>query len=125
MDLTKLKPFDLEAAKRGEPVVTRGGEPVLELHYFETATGKYPLAAVVGPVTHVFTADGFYDISKEPHHTDLFMAPRKQTVYVNLYSKECVVTAAWHETAEKARQFASEPFRDVTLAIAVPIEIEV
>lgn len=33
-----MKPFNLEAAKRGEPLVTRRGVKVTEFHHFESVT---------------------------------------------------------------------------------------
>lgn len=42
-----MKPFNLEAALRGEPVVTRQGEPVLEIICFKSKDIPYPVQVVV------------------------------------------------------------------------------
>jgi len=80
-----MKPFNLEAAKRGEPLVTRDGRKATYVGYVEGI--NYPL------VVHI---DGNADVnvaSKEGRAfhalgdslNDLFMAPKKRTVWVNLY----------------------------------------
>ena len=69
------RPFDLEAAKRGERVVTRDGREVAELHHFTTNTNsKWQICAVIDGSTLWFKADG----SVSDHVSsgeDLFMAP--------------------------------------------------
>ena len=84
-----MKPFDLEKALAGEPVVTRNGKPVTELHCFKTAEGPYNVCAVVDGVVMVLTAKGVYYSVEEgrvvEHSFDLFMAPTKRVGWVNIY----------------------------------------
>jgi hypothetical protein len=79
------KPFDLERALAGDPVVTRDGRPVTQLtHFKDVANGHDSLCGVVDGVICSWQEHGLYCLSG-PSSTDLFMAPKKRTVWVNLY----------------------------------------
>jgi len=87
------RPFDLEAAKRGEPLVTRNGLSVKFVAYVPEAT-EYPVIAFIegenAPDT--FTDKGRYCAGSwsEDCGRDLFMAPKpKRTVWVNFHSLGC------------------------------------
>lgn len=67
-----MKPFNLERALAGEPVVTRAGVEVTQMHLFDTIS-TFPLVCVVSGYTEVFLADGRYQFSGA-HPNDLFMA---------------------------------------------------
>lgn len=87
----KLKPFDLEAAKRGEPVVTRVGYPV-KIYDFKFNHKRYSLCGKImfpsrDKSTH-WTKEGHYLIDVEDSPYDLFMAPVKKEGWVNIYSKK-------------------------------------
>lgn len=91
----KFKPFNLEAAKAGAPVMTRDGRPARILA-FDVKSEEYPVVAVVP--THdgkyesveVYTKNGQYnddeydDIKNECDY-DLVMAPIKHRAWVNVY----------------------------------------
>ena len=79
-----MKPFDLEAAIRGEPIQTRKGEPARFIaHVPEAAT--YKVAALINEGIETFTEEGTHCKGRETGF-DLFMAPRNRTVWVNLYA---------------------------------------
>lgn len=113
-----LKPFDLEAAKRGEPLVTRDGEAAyLIAHVPEFAEWHRIIVRISGKAHPVsayengsFCADSFYG-------HDLFMAPRKVTRWVNLHPNG----NAYHYATEEESRAMSHP---ENVAIAIPIEIE-
>lgn len=122
-----LKPFDLEAAKRGEPLVTRDGRAVSEFHHFTTeATNKPCIAIINGNVswtrTNGLVGDGYQE------DNDLFMAPKKRTVYVQIFDKAADVDAP----CLKAVAFENERDAEINLGTttwgvlvkAFPIEIE-
>lgn len=113
-----MKPFDLEAAKRGEPIVTRDGRKAkFVAHVPECDSLSRVYAFVEGDkAVNAYNEAGEY-IPSGRALCDLFMAPRKRTVYVNIYRHSY---ARWHATEEIARQFAEYK----SLAIAIPIEIE-
>jgi hypothetical protein len=119
-----MKPFDLAKAKAGEPLVTRNGRAVSEFYHFLTSTDRYPCVAIIDGVRFSLTTDGceYKDSGESPR--DLFMAPKKRTVYVNFYRDRKGShgqLAVWHQTQDGAIENGSE---SEALAIAVPIEIE-
>ena len=93
-----MKPFDLTKALAGDPVVTRDGRPVTEIHLFKTAARANVIGAVVNGAICTFRECGRYYSDSESCF-DLFMAPKKRTVWVNLYpcarSATELIAAAW------------------------------
>lgn len=83
----KLKPFDLEAAKAGAPVVTRDGHKA-RIICFDTNDDDYPLVVLVaydeGEMPESYTIKGQYLLDSD-HRLDLFMAPAMRRGWVNLY----------------------------------------
>ncbi|WP_261541708.1 hypothetical protein [Burkholderia multivorans] len=112
-----MKPFDLEAAKRGAALVTRDGRAVSEFHVFETEESDKPCVAVVDGRPFWTTRSGKYGGDYEESEKDLFMAPQKRTVYVNFYPDE---EASYYPAADLARSASYVK----ALAVAVPVEIE-
>lgn len=79
-----MKPFDLEAAKRGEPIITRDGVGAHFIAHTDKVTGAYKVMAVVNGEWYSFTEQG----KRHPGGmslVDLFMAPKTRTVWLNLY----------------------------------------
>lgn len=116
-----MKPFDLEAAKRGEPIITRDGRPVKFIAHV-------PEARAAHRVVIVDVAAGYIGIRHEngmwgesPRKDDLFMAPRKRTVWVNLYKGH---NAVWHNSEESADVIAEDGISHRIGLRAYPIEIE-
>ena len=112
-----MKPFDLEAAKRGEPICTRDGTPVEFVAHLPNALAWHRVVFLQsGRIT---TAD------EQGHYTgaasvlDLFMSPRKRTVWVNLYPDRS--TSTWYHTEREANGSSSP---DRLGGKAYPIEIE-
>jgi hypothetical protein len=119
METKKLKPFDLEAAKRGEPLVTRDGRKAFFIaHVPEVDRASRVVGRVAGDCTlYVFYETGRY-LEYEERENDLFMATRTVTRWVNFYP----IQTAHHFHAEAtARGLA----RSDAIAIAVPVEIEI
>lgn len=114
---TEHQPFDLEAAKRGEPLVTRDGRKAKFVAYVPEAE-DYPVISIVegGTTCSMSRNDGGY-YKNEKHPEDLFMAPKPmRTVYVNFYRGP---TADVYTTERNARtDVGSWP-----IAIAVPVQI--
>lgn len=79
-----MKPFDLEKALAGEPVVTRDGNPVTQVTKFD-CDSAYPLRAVIDGKIISFTTNGNTNVSIEHEH-DLFMAEPER--WVNVYWNE-------------------------------------
>ena len=83
-----MKPFDLEKALAGEPVVTKDGNPVTQLIKFEAKEedNGYVLYGVVNNKIRNFLDSGKYDRTFESHPFDLFMAEPER--WVNVYYNE-------------------------------------
>lgn len=80
-----MKPFNLEAAKRGEPIVTRGGEAAKFIAHVPDANSDFQVVVMLDGVIECYCANGSYRPSNKST-CDLFMVPRKRTVWVNVYS---------------------------------------
>jgi hypothetical protein len=119
-----MKPFNLQAALNGAPVVTRGGFDVQEIVRFKTPGMDYPISAVIKKgdsiACHWHTDDGcFYHGGKINSDYDLFMKVVKKTVYYNIYIDHAPYR---HETKEAAIKYAE---KHNVIAIAFPVEMEV
>lgn len=110
---TKLKPFDLEAAKAGAKVITRDGRPVRIL-CFDRKDNQCPIVGLVsreyGEGLVSFAEDGRY-IPDAVSSSDLFMAPEKHEGYVLVIRcKDGVVLGDYvYETYEDAEKSISNP----------------
>ena len=86
----KLKPFDLQAAKSGKPVCTRGGRKA-RIIYFD-AKGDYPIVALVetgnGEKVVQYMIDGHCTNIISHCCDDLMMLPEKKEGWVNVYRDE-------------------------------------
>jgi hypothetical protein len=108
-----MKPFDIEAAKRGEPILyaSMNREGFAVVHFVGQAEDGTP---VIQWGKRIFAES----------ESELRMAPKKRTVYVNIYTSKAGESNAWHHDSEEiARSRASTTGR-TALAIAVPVEIE-
>lgn len=120
-----MKPFDLKAALAGEPVVTRNGCEVSQLIHFQLENNSAPVRFVCKDVILACSDKGRYNVYSEVEHFyDLFMAPKKRTVWINLFS--CLPDAGrfngrYYES-EQAADYASHGMRIGNRAY--PIEIE-
>jgi hypothetical protein len=77
------KPFDLERALAGDPVVTRHGKSVTQLKKFDIRGRCVLLGVFDGQLASWLENGCYYSSGEWPY--DLFMAPKKRTVWVNLY----------------------------------------
>ena len=80
-----MKPFDLEAAKRGEPIVTRGGGAAKFIAHVPDAEIDFRVVVMLDGVIECYCDDGSYRTSGKST-CDLFMVPRKRTVWINPYA---------------------------------------
>lgn len=121
---TQIKPFNLKEAIEGKPLVNRQGKPVKFIAYVPEAVDCYRLIVLdCNNQIVCYYDDGSYIGTKE-HFMDVFMAPTKRTVWVNLYSVTSGVGGHWYHynTEEDADSYAS-PGR--INGKSFPIEIEV
>ena len=110
-----MKPFNLEKALAGEPVVTRDGRTVKIAGYNPDAEPSYQLAGWKGGLLHAWDVDGTYNTSKSECFLDLFMAENpkvKKEGWVNVYPPEypfqsCIVSNGYI-SEEDAKKLASK-----------------
>lgn len=86
--MNTLKPFNLEEALAGKPVITRNGYPIIELKYFQTigslaVVRKEPDEKLI---SYFICCDGTHNDTVNCV-TDLFMAPTKKQGWVNIYKQ--------------------------------------
>lgn len=115
-----MKPFDLEAAKRGEPIVTRGGEAAKFIAHVPDADIGFRVVVMLDGVIECYCDDGSYILSSKST-CDLFMAPRKRTVWVNVYPPGTNCFGGAYETEAIANNYAG---RNRIGNRAWPLEIE-
>lgn len=110
----ELKPFDLEAAKNGDPICFEDGR---EIHFIGV-TRDWAIA---------------YEDERYPNEVctsfshNMRMKPKKIVRWVNLSDYEDCKPGktAWHyDTEEQAKNDASEYYNTRWIAIAVRVEIE-
>jgi len=81
-----MKPFNLEQAKAGKPVVTRDGRKA-KIIYWERKQKDYPIVALIGDWEQ--DIESYRTDGRIMTHTDdgydLFMASEKKTGWVNVY----------------------------------------
>lgn len=71
-----MKPFDLEAAKRGEPIVTRDGRKArFVAHIPEAPDAHKVIAFIEDGLPETFSSEGIFHIASGKTSLDLFMAP--------------------------------------------------
>ncbi len=123
-----VRPFDLQAALDGAPVITRGGNRVrIIAHVPEGAANSRVIFLRDEPNSIVLACreDGLILGEDRPVDMDLFMAPTKRTVWVNLYQtegKDFPGLSYLHPSEEEADRAAQEGRLG---GRAYPIEVEV
>lgn len=102
------KPFNLQEALAGKPVVTRIGEPVKIAGYNPDAVETHRVVGWVEGNANVFSwyENGSY-VYEEEHTKDLFMAAVTKDVWVILMQRSFGLSAVVRETKEEAEAFCS------------------
>lgn len=125
-----MKPFDLPAARRGEPICTRDGQVVKFLLHTPELPIQYKVLALISGRNRVsdFTESGRFVGTGKEHKLDLFMADKpkvKRQLWIGVGLKTCDDAGTWHlttdayDTEDRANKNMTEPH------ITIPIEIEV
>lgn len=91
--LSKLRPFDLEAAKAGEPVCTKDGREVRIICFNKSDKDEYklPIVALIKrydghEIIQLYDNDGKCRV-RETDDFELMMIPKKKKGWVNVYRK--------------------------------------
>lgn len=95
----KLKPFDLEAAKAGKPVCTRGGRNA-RIICFDVKWATHPIIALIeegeGERICSYMPNGRRYEGEEEWIYDLMMLPEKKEGWMNVYKKDSSPHGASH-----------------------------
>ena len=111
-----MKPFDLEAALAGAPLITRDGATVKFIAYVPEAHEGQRVVVLdsEGMISVHFENGNYYHAAAAGN--DLFMAPKKRTVWVNFFKYgEC------HYYGDKD---TADIYMSGRLGDSYPVEIE-
>lgn len=95
----EMKPFNLERAKAGDPIVCRNGTPAKFIAHVPETSECSRVIGLSDGLVFFYYENGFY-AKDEPYVRDLFMAKKKRTVWINLYANEI------YENEDQARMFS-------------------
>lgn len=95
-----MKPFNLEEALAGKPVVTRDGHNVSQITHFKNVDTPLSVRAVIQNNVTSFTEEGNYYQSRDPNSYDLFMKSEKKKLYIGIATKpfDSVLSPSHHAT---------------------------
>jgi len=84
-----MKPFNLEEALAGKPVVTRSGDPVTQIVKFDIKNNiPYSIAAIHNGHICTWTYEGIFNFFIDTQNDmDLFMAPESKFIWINLWQQ--------------------------------------
>lgn len=122
-----LKPFNLERALAGEPVVTRDGTETVK-NIIDCGFGSNPVIVEFndGDETHTYSRVGkFYKHGTECR-LDLFMAPVEKTVWVNVYQEEkggIITGVSTYSTKKEALIYVNDIRREYIGAFPITIKL--
>lgn len=130
-----MKPFDLELAKKGHPVCTRGGKRA-RIICFDAEDPCFPLIALIKDEKRevITTLDKMGRVwgGKMVSSRDLFMAPikKKKTYFLNVYKQHNEIGFGYRwETEEDAKkehlsysEYFSEPCANFLKTISFEVE---
>lgn len=112
-----LKPFDLEAAKAGKPVCTRGGAKARIICF--DAKSDAPIVALVTiddgtEITFDYLSDGTF-LNRDNPENDLMMLPEKKEGWVNIYALNTCYSSKEEAEANIDRDYEDEYVRTVKI----------
>jgi hypothetical protein len=103
--------FDLQRALDGESVCTKDGRDVTQLTCFKDVLQRDCVYGVVSNEIKCWAIDGSYFLNASDSELDLFMKPKENAIWVNLYkSKEghLYTTGVEYPNEESAKESADE-----------------
>lgn len=114
-----MKPFDLEAAKRGEPIQTHEGELMTFIAHVPNATPEQRVLVLDSTGGVWGCHENGQVLADFGNACDIFMAPKKRTIWINAYwGGATVFSFGTQEEADKAAT------KDRLGGKAWPLEIE-
>ncbi len=87
--MDKYEKFDLQKALDGAELVTRDGKEVTEWYYFKNSKRTQPIYAVVNGEIYSYKIEGNYYVTGDISANDLFIKPKVNKCWVNVYCNSC------------------------------------
>jgi hypothetical protein len=97
-----MKPFNLEEALAGKPVVCKNGWEVTEIVYMPTVISRLKLLAVAHGVVRAYDREGNFNSFSDNNELQLFMAEEKKSIWINVYDNERDLFVSTHKTSDEA-----------------------
>lgn len=120
--MSERKPFNLERALAGDPVVTRDGNTVVWISYCEKL--KTIVALLSGHGSFIYTTASGRVFNSTPSSFDLFMAPKTRTVKIFVYRHEGHIISATEDQVEYYSELTAIVTRnDILKEIEVEVEV--
>jgi hypothetical protein len=122
------KPFDLEAAKRGEPIMMEDGRPAKFLFHVPETKEIYVLTQFCGMAQEVVLVRQENGNTRIASHTRVLMAPKKTTLWFNIYRHEdghLYSLGGSHQSSESAMNGCTNGFGRVSSNYVKTVTIEI
>jgi tellurite resistance-related uncharacterized protein len=102
-----MKPFDLQKALAGDPVITRDGVPVTEIHHFKTRNDEFNVIGVYKGIFRSFKEDGKFGLNSDSI-MDLLMAETAEPeTWINVYYSK-IQDKIWNSVKYNSEEEAKE-----------------
>ena len=113
-----LKPFDIQKAREGKPVCTRGGRKARIICF--DRVGDFPIVALTDDREYKEEGVNLYDINGKGSNEcfDLMMLPEKKEGWVNIYRSQI------YDTLERAKEAYKRTCNDDNYLQTIKIEWE-
>lgn len=118
------KPFDLEKAMAGEPVVTRDGRPYKFGAYNPDAKSPYKIIGWLNREHTSHSEDGIFYPDRRTCINDLFMAAKMQKVWVNLWRSHSGTLISTSNLTEEKQAADLDDKGGFTLIKTIETEVE-
>jgi hypothetical protein len=115
-----MKPFDLEKALAGDPVITGDGRKVEELYYFKKLKNIFPIAAVIDGNLYTYQTNG-RSRHFDDKDADIFMETKK--LYIAIEKKAENPCGSHHTSNAYTDKSEAEKFGSLYATLEVEIEV--
>ncbi len=120
-----MKTFNLSRALYGDPVVTRDGRKVTEIKVLTSDINHQVVAVIDSELeASLHTKEGKYSlVEKFESNRDLFMAPKTEKRWVNLYRSygSEIVTSVTYKSLKEAEDFCCKESFVKTIEVEIPV----
>lgn len=120
-----MKPFNLQRAIAGDPIMTRDGRKVKLIAHLPEMWHDFNVVCLIeDDRIETYTRGGQYDPREKDYCLDIFMVPKKHTVWVNFYDDGTAVWNISKENADHHDEFYVDSCMERIGGKAYPVEID-